>query len=424
MSKSKKNSNQKSQKNITISEIMNTENGETTIPRDILRFITPKIKDLLQNFSVIESKVPQLNELSDIDKMFKAVVDDGESISSFRVRELVNWLMVNNRDFIYEFQGSPINKSGRSHKKTPYVVARINKLVELDLLLLKKNKVQSRRNAEIKTYVYDVTSKGAIIALTLDLKNYDKSSDEYKKILKVLLNEWLNFVPIGYKDPYNYYYHFIENVLEECLTKHEDIVLFFIDTIREYHNSYDINFSELRHRINNVFFRKIIHDAEFKSLFFNLMHELNILKRLRISTRLDEQEGFIVQKQQFLKIQFKIDIENQIDKSLTANLKQSSIDKKKSLWSKRPENSGKTMGEAYNRVTYPYILKENILDFSLKTMWDQARNENVGNATKISLMIRCSICDQIYPYLFEFEKEIFENIECRSCNSENMVTLE
>lgn len=410
------------QKKVSIVDIMDKEREDMTLYRDIFKFITPKIKEMLLSFSEIENKVDEMDSLSDKES-FLSQIEKDTSPSSFRIRELVNWLLKNNSEFYNEYIGSPINKSGRAHSKTPVVAARINKLIELDLLAFKKDKVQSMRNSDIKTFLCDVTPRGIIVALTLDLENHYQGSEEYERMVGFLLKEWLNFIPVGYKDPYNYYYHHIEVVLEKCLKSHKDIILSFIDLIRKYSNGFEINFADLRRNINNIFFRKIVNNIEFRSLFYDHLNDLNVLKRPGISSIPGEQEEFITQKRQLLKTQFKLDIEYQIDRIWNSRLKYPPSHSNISQWTSSSEYFTDTSEELFDRYNFPNPQRENVIDFKLKITWEQMRNDNLFDVNKISLLVKCQKCFRINPILLEIEREKFEKIECRVCKTSNLIIL-
>lgn len=417
---SKKNTNKNSERKITIGEILDTENNETDICRQIFKFLTPQIKQLLTDFNEIENQHYELNNWEDFNKLFSTSDKKEDSVTSFRIRDLANWLVENHRPFIDQFEGSKITKANRAHTKTTYITNKVNKLVELGLLVIKRNKVESKRNKNLKTDICDITSKGVLIALTLDLPNYHKNSDEYKKTLKYLLEEWLGFIPAGYKDIHNYNYHFIVEIFNNCIENYDDILLHFFSLAQKHHNIVAINFSELRYMTNIEFYKKIIDDNEFREFFYNILYNFNLIRHLKVHSNPEYDEVFVPQKQQLIKFQFKLDVENFIERNLSAALKTKTFDVKLSQWAKRIENKPATMGEVFQHNNYMNIDKEIVLDFEIKNKWEQERNHNLLDLDRIALMIKCDNCNQIYPYPFEIEKESFNEIICRYCNGYNI----
>ena len=406
--------NKNSEKKITIGEIVDTENNETAIYRDIFIFLAPRVKNLLSNFEEI------MKQEHTFDKIIPAVDDNKYSESSFRIRELVNWLLENHRPFIDKFKGEKINMSNRAHSKTPYVEYKINKLIELNLLVA-KDKVESKRNKNLTTNTYDITPNGVLIVLTLDLPNYYKGSDEYKKTLKYLLDEWLGFIPEGYKAIHNYYYHFIVEIFNNCIENYDDILLHFFSLVQNYYNIVAINFSELRYMTNIALNKKIIDDNGFREFFYNLLYNFNLTRHLKVRLNPEDDEVFVPQKQQLIKFQFKLDVENHIERNLSAVLKTKSFNIKLSQWAKRIENKpATTMREAFEHNNYTNINKEIVLDFEIKNKWEQERNHNLLDSDKIVLMTKCDDCNQIYPYPFEIEKESFNEITCKYCKGCNI----
>jgi len=408
----KKNTNHKNEIKISINDILNIQNNDTIVYRDIFRFMLPNIKKLLSEFIEKEESEP-VGSLS-----FEGLLGTEyniESNTSFRIRELINWLRDNNRELKEEFHLSHYTKSNFAQAKTPYITNRIEKLVELGLLVKEKEKVESDRNRALLTDIYDITGNGVIVALTLDLHRLDRRSNENNKLLKFLLKEWLSHIPKGYKDFSNYQYYFIESLLENCIEKYDDTLLYFFSLIQGYPSVFRTDFSELRFNLNNAFYKKIIVDDEFKTIFYKELHDFNFLRHVKVSSKADVEEGFLLQKQRLLKFQFKLDVETQIERNFSDVLKSDLLSMKLSQWSKRTDNMGKTMGEVYEHNNYTNINKEIVLDFEIKNDWEQERNQNLINFDKIVLIMKCDKCSQIYPYPFEIEKEYFNEIMCKYC---------
>ncbi len=417
MSRIKKITNHKNEIKISIYDIVNIQNNDTIIYRDIFRFMLPNIKKLLSEF--VEKEKTEQDASFSISGLLKTEYNI-ESNTSFKIRELINWLRENNRELKEGFRLSHQNKSNYAHSKSPYVTYRIEKLIELGLLVAKKEKVESERNKALLTDIYDITSNGVIVALTLDLHSLDRRSNEYKKLLKFLLKEWLSHIPQGYRDYNNYQYYFIEEILENCIENHDDILFYFFRIIQEYPSVFQADFYDLRFNLNNAFYKKIIVDDEFKTIFYKVLYDFNILRRVKISSKTDIEEGFMSQKQQLLKFQFKLDVETQIERIFSGVLKSELFDRKLSQWHKRTDNMAKTMRKVYEHNNYTKINKEIVLDFQIKNDWEKERNQNLLDFDKMVLMINCDTCNQIYPYPFKIEKEYFNEIMCKYCKSKTV----
>jgi len=145
MKNAKKNTNKKNDLEVSINDIINYED-EGEFYRDIFKFI-------MRNFDISRNTFDE-NYISQYD-------------TSFRVRELVRWLLDNNRTLIDRFRGSKVNKSNRAQSSTSYVVSRLDRLIKIGLMAIARNKIKSKRNKNIETDLYGLTSIGYLIAITL-----------------------------------------------------------------------------------------------------------------------------------------------------------------------------------------------------------------------------------------------------------------
>jgi len=177
-----KNSNKKSTYKITIADIFDKErnDGEVRLYRDILKFFLPRIERLI----LCENKDDEEQEQLDF---------------TFRIREMINWLLENNHELKIEFAGSKENKAHRASKINSRIKTRIEMLIELDLLTIYEEKVPSERNPNILTELYGISSNGILITLTSYFSKYIEGSKDHKKILKFLLKEWLSKLPMSIK---------------------------------------------------------------------------------------------------------------------------------------------------------------------------------------------------------------------------------
>jgi len=399
----KKITNKNLEKKVTIEEILDNQNEETIIYRDIFNFLTP---DILKSLSTEDKESESENNM----------IEEPEWNTSFRVRELANWVVDNNRKIKEEFKGSRINRSNQAHSKTAYITHKLNRLVDLSLLV-RIQKIESRKNRKLVTDIFDITRNGVIIALTLEIEKHSNKSDQYGKILKFLYKEWKTFVPDGYRDHHNIEYYLIEEILDECLISNQNILLDFIKLIRKHSNGYDINFSILRYELHCLIFSKIRSDNKFKNSFYKIVNNFNIFKGLDIDPTDKKLEDLRKENLKLLKVQFKLDIESFIDKCFSEYLKIDSYSIKSFVWSSREDNQNKTVGEIHQNRHYSDIMNEIVLTFEVRKEWEKERNKNLTNFDRIVILVKCSSCGQIYPISFNLELESFSKIRCKYCNN-------
>ena len=399
MTMEKKNSNYKNNQRITIADILDerTDDHEIRLYRDILRFFEPYLE---QKFLNIENDN-----------------DRARQIDRFKIRELVNWLLDNNDDLKMEFSDSKVNKAYRAHKITPRIRYRIEKLVELELLVL-IDKVTSERNREL-TELYGITRNGILIASTLYYSELPKGSEDYKKILKFLLEKWLSFLPKPYKDLFNYYYSYLKDILEECVEKYYDIPQNFINMINEYPHGFSINFSDLRSKINYIFYKRMMNDIEFKSFFYHLINNHDFFKGsgFEPSNLIEGAEKKILEIQKKVKFQFKLDVESQIEREFFYYLRFNPSDDELIRWNKKNNIKCVLPKELSQDVIEEIISKEMVLNFQIKSQWEGLRNSNLSKFNVITTLVRCHHCYQIYSLSLKIEKESLNDMACQYCNN-------
>ncbi len=391
----KKDSNRtRSLPSISITDLLENENKEIRIYQDILGFFITKIQPLLDD---------HINDIK-------------SSYADFRTRELVNWLLENNSELVNEFLNSRIKKSYRAHSKTPLIVKRLEKLMELGLLIKTEDKVESLRNKD-PTDLYTITARGTLLALSLDIHNHNKRSNKYKKILEFLLKRSLIYLSPGYRDWHNHYYHFLKEILENCVAEHSDIVLSFIDLFQDYQNGHDINFSELRSRINPIFFKEMVIDKKFRSLFCKTLQDFRISSLLKIDPNESTAREFMASARYLLKFQFKLDVEDHIERTISEFLKYESRNIREFQWEKRNDKINISSKEIFEEDNIKNISEEIVLDFEIKNQWEMERNRNLPQNERTTILVKCLQCNLIYPISFGIEKEILNEIKCKSCKT-------
>ena len=71
--------------------------------------------------------------------------------------------------------------------------------------------------------------------------------------------------------------------------------------------------------------------------------------------------------------------------------------------------------DAIGMKNYEDRLKEIVFTFEIKNNWEQLTNKNLLNRDIITIIKNCDKCNQIYSYPFEIEKESFNEIPCKYC---------
>ena len=145
---------------VSISEIMDENNSDTEILRDIFRWF------LLRYYN-IELKTSINRENHSIQEFVKLMEEYSNKLmetSQFRYTQLINWLIDNHRPFIEEYRGSKIPRNYRTHSKRSYVKQRLQNLEELGIIKT-IGKVESRKN-KTQTDLYSLTIYGLVTTFT------------------------------------------------------------------------------------------------------------------------------------------------------------------------------------------------------------------------------------------------------------------
>ncbi|MDF0682429.1 MAG: hypothetical protein P0116_15845 [Candidatus Nitrosocosmicus sp.] len=223
-------SNTVGKKKIGIEEILDVNNPETEIYRDIFRYSGLK---LLSHDTDDKKKEIKENTKNSLDTVF-------------RIRELTNWLLENHGPFKSDYN-LPYNRSTQAHSKNTQVNNKIKYLIQLGLIVEEKKKVKSYRNPNLETHEYDLTIPGFMLTLKLYLDDLTEGTPKYKQLLRMLLEQSIHSIPEGQKDLNNFYYNFIKNLLEKCLNSQTQILIKFVDLASVYLN----DFYSLRYHFNN-----------------------------------------------------------------------------------------------------------------------------------------------------------------------------
>jgi hypothetical protein len=390
----KKNTNKKIEKKITMGQIFDKDDVETKIYRDIFRYWIIKLKTSSSEFNVEDFTI--LN-------------------TDFTLWELSNWLLDNNNEVVNEFRGSTMTKSQRAHSKLTYITHKLKKLEELEILVKYDDKIDSKRNKNLKTEVFDMTNFGFLNVLVHELKNQKENNNnlEFRKISRYLLKHLLKYIPSSYKDPDNYYYYILEKVLENSIGNHDNIVWGFYKFMLQHDDGNDINFSELRFILNIEFYKEIIVNKEFKNLFYNIVEGNNLNYYIKYYSELNE--NFKQMFKEMIKYQFKLDIEKHYDIIQSNSIKSENYD----------EDISFHIDNMYIDLNnFTFLSKDTKFNFVIKNNWEQIRNMNLSKFNIITIIKKCDRCNMIYPYLFEIEKETYNDIICKYCKNNLNTNIE
>ncbi len=262
--------------------------------------------------------------------------------------------------------------------------------------------------------LYHVPRVGRLVALTLELQNCDKSSSMYKKMLLLTLNEYLISIPSNYKKYDNYYYYFLKFLLTKCLGKYDDILSYFFYYISKHSFGFLINFHDLRYTMNNIFFKKIIHDNEFKLLFYETLNNFKTpffskepqdeLDKKIMNIELKNIEA----SRQMIKICFKSDIESQIDKDMWEYLK-NDTHMTKSFQFANNQKKHFSPKDVFEKGLYEQIEREGVFDYQVRNEWERVKNKNL-DSNKITIIVKCQKCNRLLLYLYDIEHEMLDKV--------------
>lgn len=405
MTKGKEISNGRGAYKITISDIFDVErkDEETRLYRDILEFFLPCIEKSI----LYENKGDEKQKKWD---------------TSFRINDLISWLLEKNHELKTKYAGSKENMSNRVHSNLPRIRTRIEMLIELGLLIEYEEKVPSRRNPKLWTELYDITSNGILITLTLYFTKYVEGSKDHKKVMKFLLDEWLFFLPAEYNNFHNHYYAYLKDILNECIENYYNIPQYFIDLIQDYSHGFSINFADLRRKMNYRIYQKLMSDNQFKSFFYGVINNHDFFKGLGLedSELFEDSKKIISEILRKVKFQLKLDIEHQIEREFFYSLRSNSSANQEIQWMKRNNMMNATEEELSNPDIENEILQEIVLNFEIKSKWETQRNANLSKFNVISSLVKCNNCSQIYPLPIEIENENLNQIECPHCKNNTM----
>jgi hypothetical protein len=373
-----RNSNKINMIKITIKDILEGDDSDSILCQDIFRFIIELCKK-------------------------KNIKDPREYFaqSEFKIRMLVNWLLDNNRELHDEFFKSRIRKSYQAHSKTTFVMGRVNALLELNLLE-SMGQIPSLKTGD--TEGFRLSYPGFIVAALLEFKNIQKGSGEYKLALERLVLSWISYIPPGVKDPENVYYHFLINFLKNCLVDYDDILSDFLKYVRQRASDLVFNFSDLRYKLNNSIFKKLLTSREFRDFYYK---KLNTLRESTNGTN-----NF----RKLIESQFKLDVESEIERISSSILNFNEFNIKDFQWRSRPQNQKKSRRPPMEDDSYFEVFKEIVFNYQVRNEWERFRSENLSNNDKIIIVVKCENCGLIFPYPIIIETEDLDSILCRRCN--------
>jgi hypothetical protein len=383
----KHNTNKNDKKNITISYILKEDDDDVQYYRDILLYTKLKSECKIEpEFG--SNKKGHNNNVIDNN-------DDDISDTEFKVWYLTKWLLKHNRRLREAIKGSHERTSYKVHSEKQKASTYVNRLKELGLVDFRRTE-SSDRNNNTPTSIYEVTRLGLLIASIVEFKTLTKGTQKYKDSLKSFLNLWIDYIPEGNKDESNYNYYFIEGLVEKSLESHDDILLSFTESIREHAHYLTFNFGDLRYKVNNVIFEKLVSDIKFRELYLNWLKEF--CRKSLIPANANTKD--------LIKFQFKLDVEAHYDRSLSQLLNFPSHYIKTFQRSMKPNIKNVTLAETMKKNRSRLVSLEIVFDYNLKYQWEQVRNKNLLNCNKIIVLGKCTKCGNIFPLPLEIWNEI------------------
>ncbi len=123
-----------------------------------------------------------------------------------------------------------------------------------------------------------------------------------------------------------------------------------------------------------------------------------------------------------IKAYFKLDVETQIDREFSDFLKNNiALNKSSSDIDKQKENfSSEELIETNNEIYEIVEQQHHMVDYKMRNKWDKERNNNLSNSNKIALVVKCSECLYIYPYLFDIENGSLKKKPCLFCKKNSL----
>ena len=257
-----------------------------------------------------------------------------------------------------------------------------------------------------------------LVALTLEINRCNKKSERYQKLFRLKLDKYLEAIPEIYKSGDNYYYYFLESILDKCVSRYDELLENLFDNIRYHSFGVTINFSNLRYDMNNIFFRRIIQDSDFKVLFYDTLRSFQppLIPKLSPSNKDKKLVGSdrknLQEVRKMVRICFKLDVETQIDIAFSAYLKNNYTLVKSTVITDNQEKDSEILSKTDK---YEIIEKEKTVDYKTRIMWEKGRMDNLSNPDTITLVLICTNCDRLYPYSLNIEKILLEKIPCLLC---------
>ncbi len=348
-------------------------------------------------------------------------------IDCFSIWPLCSWLLDNNREYKIKYENSTTRRSSRPTHLIKDIALRLERLIKL--FLLHKKGGNSKRKKDQKGNKYYINRAGLMVALALEKNNCNKKPERYQKLMRLALDKQFEVIDENYKSQDNYYYYFMEYMLNKCLSRYSGI----LENVFAYTISHSfgltINFSELRFNINNEFFKKIINDDDFKLLFYNTLDNFKTPSIPKLSQHNSRNKKLFEIEQikahearQMIKAYFKLDVETQIDREFSDFLKnkialnKSTPDTDKQIKCFDSEELIETDVVLCEIVEQPH----HMVDYKMRNKWDKERINNLLNSNKITLVVNCTECRQIYPYLFDIEKDWLKEIPCLYCKKHSL----
>jgi hypothetical protein len=147
------------------------------------------------------------------------------------------------------------------------------------------------------------------------------------------------------------------------------------------------------------------------------MEDFRISSLLKINPDESLAREFMASARHLLRFQFKLDVENYLEETLSELLKHESYNVRELQWMKRSGKKNISLREISKDSNRENIEKEIVLDFEIKNQWEMERNKNLSHYDRITLVVKCLQCNLIYPISFGHEKELLNKTRCKNCQT-------
>jgi hypothetical protein len=339
---------------IPIQEILEGDNGDARLYRDIMRWGIRLDRDIVQRAvqsDKIVALVQRLHNLESEDARRGALIEAYEDeetrkLFTFRFTELGKWLIDNHLPFLKEYGESHLPKSYRLHTKRNYIQSRLDALIRTGLIT-KGKMVKSEKN-KTDTPQYSFTLAGEFLGYLIEARNKSKStSAEDEEIHLCASQELFDLLDVDIKEDTDSLSFLLKKFFSKCKEKggmFEELIDMWAPSIFSFYFPNQSNRLDIRQTLLTL----PVISPDLGKIF------------------LESLKGLDEQRQKLLLLQFKLDFESD-----------------------------------YSEIRFYWNFK------ALKD-WEMMRFQHIQDYSKVTLFGYCERgCESLYP----FQMDIFKFIE-------------